>query len=172
MTAGAFELAQRDFLASLLPLLENLFDFFVVSGSGTESSSGKTLMMMDCLTAGAGARTGSGVGAATGAGVTAAGAGAGAGVVTAWGSLLGFAAANASAPDSIRSSSVNRVTFAALRSLEALLLCSGEGLRSVDARAEVDTRVVAEVLRLALRELGRESSDFCCELGKSSGGRV
>lgn len=168
MTAGAFELAQRDFLASLLPLLENLFDFFVVSGSGTESSSGKTLMMMDCLTAGAGAGTGLGVGAATGVGVAAAGAG----VVTAWGSLLGFAAANASAPDSIRSSSVNRVTFAALRSLEVLLLCSGEGLRSVDARAEVDTRVVAEVLRLALRELGRDNSDFCCELGKSSGGRV
>lgn len=170
MTAGAFELAQRDFLESLLLLLENLFDFLVVSGSGTESSSGKTLMIMDCLTTDAG--TGSGVEAATGAGVTAAGAGAGAGVVTGCGSLLGFAAANPSAPDSIRSSSVNRVTFAAFRSLEDLLLCSGEGLRSVDARAEVDTRVVAEVLRLALRELGREDSDFCCELGKSSGGRV
>lgn len=168
MTAGAFELAQRDFLESLLLLLENLFDFLVVSGSGTESSSGKTLMIMDCLTTGAG--TGSGVGATTGAGVTATGAAAG--VVTDWGSLLGFATANPSAPDSIRSSSVNRVTFAAFRSLEDLLLCSGEGLRSVDARAEVDTRVVAEVLRLALRELGREDSDFCCELGKSSGGRV
>lgn len=164
MTVGAFELAQRDFLESLLLLLENLFDFFVASGSGTESSSGKTLMMMDCLTAGAG--TGLGIAEATGTGVTAAGAATGAGAVRGWGSLSEFVAANASAPDSIRSSSVNRVTFAALRSLEALLLCSGEGLRSADARAEVDTRVVAEVLRLALRELVREVS------GKSTCGRV
>lgn len=170
MSAGALELAQRDFLDSLPALLENLLDFLAGSGSGIESSSGKTLMTMACLI------TGAAVGGETEAGLEAAaevGAAAGArATALCSGSAFGGAAANASAPDSIRSSSVNRVTFADLRSLEYFPLCSGEVLLSVDRGAEVDVRVVAEVLRLALMELESEYSGDSSDPGSSSCGWV
>lgn len=178
----AFDLAQRDFLAILFPPLENLLDFFVGSSSGIESASGKTLITMDCFLtlgedsragvgAGAGAETGERVGADSRAG-------------WGWGSSAGFSACFTVTiflvTDSVLSLSVSRVILAAFCSLESFpelanfcsfsSCCSGEGLPSIDGKADVEMRVAAEVLRLVLRELGKDVSDLCrcCGFRKSA----